>query len=83
MELEIYPSVFRAETLMENDPETIVLFGPDALTQLGIHFQMEHCETILLGMGGNSSENPISTCPDRRESRPNPIRTMFGQSSKP
>ena len=59
MELEIYPSVFRAETLMENDPETIVLFGPDALTQLGIHFQMEHCETILLVMGGNSSQLPL------------------------
>lgn len=59
MEQKIYPSVFRAETLMETYPETTVVFGPGALAQLGVCLQLENRETILLVMGGASSQIPL------------------------
>lgn len=59
MEQEIHPSVFEAEALMETYSDTTIVFGPDALTQLGVDFQMKNRKTILLVTGGASSQIPL------------------------
>ena len=59
MEQEIHPSVFGAEALMETYSDNIILFGPDALAQLGEELFLSDRKTILLVMGGASARIPL------------------------
>ncbi len=59
MELEIHPSVFNAETLMETYPDTAIVFGPDALSQLSASLLLAERKTILLVMAGASAAVPL------------------------